>query len=82
MKPRRDFLKLTASASLLGASLVRATEKNSPAPATPVAPRHTGLEDRTEWMQMAARLATPLLSALVGRKLRSPHAGGITSGVP
>ncbi len=70
-KTRRDFLKLTASAGLLGASLVRATEKSSPAPTTPVAPRLTGLEDRAEWTQMTARLATPLLSALAERKLKS-----------
>jgi hypothetical protein len=71
MKTRRDFLKLTASAGLLGTSLVRAKEQSSPAAATSGAPRHTGLEDRTEWTQMAARLATPMLSALAARKLKS-----------
>ena len=70
MNPRRDFLKLTASASLLGASLVRATEKVASAPITPLVSGRTGLEDRAAWTQMAARLATPLLSALAERKLK------------
>lgn len=70
MNTRRDFLKLTASASLLGASLVRATEKISAASATPLLSARTGLEDRSAWTQMAARLATPLLSALAERKLK------------
>jgi len=70
MNTRRDFLKLTASASLLGASLVRATEKVASAPITPLVSGRTGLEDRAAWTQMAARLATPLLSALAERKLK------------
>ncbi|HEY4245402.1 MAG TPA: DUF2264 domain-containing protein [Lacunisphaera sp.] len=71
MNTRRDFLKLTASAGLLGASLVRATEKSLSTSATPAASGHTGGEDRAEWTQMAARLATPLLSALSVRRLKS-----------
>src|SRR4051812_43969322 len=72
MNTRRDFLKLTASAGLLGTSLVRATEKNSyTAVATSIAARRTGLDDRADWTQMAERLARPLLSALAARKLKS-----------
>src|SRR4051812_48292393 len=71
MNTRRDFLKLTASAGLLGTSLVRATEKNSyTAVATSIAARRTGLDDRADWTQMAERLARPLLSALAARKLK------------
>ena len=71
MNTRRDFLKLTASAGLLGASLVRAAEKSSPPAATAVASPRAGGEDRAEWTQMAGRLAGPLLSALAERRLKS-----------
>src|SRR6185369_3153674 len=71
MNTRRDFLKLTASASLLGTSLVRGSEKSVSAPVPPAAPARSGLEDRAEWTQLAIRLATPLLSALAERKLKS-----------
>jgi len=71
MNTRRDFLKLTASAGLLSAPLVRAARKNPADSADPVASDRTGAEDRTEWTRMAERLATPLLSALAGRRLKA-----------
>src|SRR5436305_14727792 len=72
MNTRRDFLKLTASAGLLGTSMVvRGAEVSASVPAAPAGPSaRSGLEDRASWVQMATRLARPLLSALADRKLK------------
>lgn len=61
MKTRRDFVKLSAVAGLLGGA-------TRPVSAAPVA---SGAEDRAEWCRQAGRLAAPLLGALAERKLRA-----------
>ena len=64
MKTRRDFVKLAAAASLLGATRAKA----APAPA---AAKTLPAADRAYWCQIASRLATPVLEALAQRKLKA-----------
>jgi len=65
MKTRRDFVKLAATASLLGAAAGRAAQTASASPAPSLA------GDRAYWCDVAARLATPMLDALSRRKLKA-----------
>ena len=60
---RRDFLKLTAAASALGASRATAAEA-LPAPAS-------GTDDRSYWCRTATRIANPVLTALAQRQLKA-----------
>ena len=64
MKTRRDFVKLAATASLLGATRATAAD-------TPAAAKSAPLADRAYWCQIAARLAGPVLGALAQRKLKA-----------
>lgn len=63
MKSRRDFLKTVAAGGLVGSVQVRA-QSRSAAPAA-------GLDDRAQWTRWAARLATPVLTALAERRLKA-----------
>jgi hypothetical protein len=69
MNSRRDFVKLSAATSLLGALRLpgQTTEAARATPAAPAAP--TG--DRAYWCAMAGRLANPVLTALAARKLKA-----------
>lgn len=69
MQTRRDFVKLTAAASVLAASATtaRAAASGSPAPAAAT----TGTADRAYWCEMAGRLSTPVLTALAHRQLKA-----------
>ncbi len=69
MKTRRDFVKLTAALGLLGTARGSAA---STAPASaPAVAASTGHEDRARWCAIAGRLATPVLTALAERRLKS-----------
>lgn len=63
MKTRREFLKLSAAATLAGAIPGRAGAA-APAPAS-------GTDDRAYWCDVARRLATPVLNALARRRLKA-----------
>jgi hypothetical protein len=63
MKTRREFLKLSAAATLAGAIPGRAGAAAS-APAS-------GTDDRAYWCDVARRLATPVLDALARRRLKA-----------
>ncbi len=67
MKTRRDFVKLSAAASLWGATHA-ATGAESAAVRTGAA--GSAATDRAYWTQIAARLATPLLTSLAARRLK------------
>lgn len=69
MKTRRDFVKLTTAAGLLGAVGARA-QSAATANATPAAAA-TGSDDRARWCALAGRLATPVLTALSERRLKA-----------
>src|SRR5205814_371291 len=62
---RRDFLKLTAAAGVVG---VAAAPPSAAALATAVS---DGTDDRATWCALASRLASPLLTALADRKLKA-----------
>jgi hypothetical protein len=63
MKTRREFLKLSAAATLAGAIPGRAAAAAS----TPA----SGSDDRAYWCDVARRLATPVLGALARRQLKA-----------
>ena len=64
---RRDFLKLTgASALILAATSTRAALPDASNPAIA-----SGSADRAVWVRFAGRLASPLLSALAARRLKT-----------
>jgi len=63
MKTRREFLKLSAAATLAGAIPGRVSAA-SPTPAS-------GSDDRAYWCEVARRLATPVLDALARRRLKA-----------
>ncbi len=68
MKSRRAFLKLAAAAGLFSAARSRAaTSPSSPAPALIT----IGGDDRAAWCALAAKLATPVLTALSERRLKA-----------
>lgn len=69
MTTRRDFLKLAAAGSLLGATGSRAAEAS--ADASTVRTNGTGRDDRAYWCRIAGRLASPMLAALAERKLKA-----------
>lgn len=69
MKTRRNFLKLSAAAGLLGATDVGALAKAAPSPATEDTANPAGR--RAAWCEIAGRLASPLLPALAARKLKA-----------
>ncbi|MBI5769995.1 MAG: DUF2264 domain-containing protein [Verrucomicrobia bacterium] len=60
---RRAFLELTAAATALSATRLRAAESR------PVPP--TGADDRATWCRLATRLADPVLGALAARRLKA-----------
>jgi len=65
MKTRRDFLRLTAAAGVVGAAAARAADENATAAAEPkTAPFAAGADDRAYWCDVARRLAGPVLDAL------------------
>jgi hypothetical protein len=66
MKSRRDFVKLAATATLLGATGTRAESTAAPAVIGGAA-----ADARVYWTQVAARLATPVLGALARRQLKA-----------
>jgi hypothetical protein len=68
MKTRRDFVKLAATATLLGATGTRVASAASTPPTTSGA---APTDDRAYWTQIAARLATPVLEALSRRQLKA-----------
>jgi hypothetical protein len=70
MKTRRDFVKLAAGASLVGVA-GNAAQTPAAAPAAAAQSGVTGAEDRAYWVTVATRLASPLLPALAGRKLKA-----------
>ena len=77
MKTRRDFLKISAAASVIGvvptraaSGASRAESAGSAAAATPVAGGGEAGE-RAYWCHIAGRLASPLLPALAERQLRA-----------
>jgi len=65
LKTRRDFVKFTATAGLASVAGSRAASPNATATAT------SGTDDRTYWCSIAAKLATPVLSALAERRLKT-----------
>jgi hypothetical protein len=67
MATRRDFLKLAATAGLIGPAC-GAIQDSAAAPA-PVAA--SGPQARAYWSGLARRLASPLLSALAERRLKT-----------
>src|SRR5262245_41085584 len=74
MKTRREMIKLAAIAGVLGGGIGRAAEaKDAAASAGGAgASRATsGAEDRAVWCALAARLATPVLTALAERRLKA-----------
>jgi hypothetical protein len=70
MNSRRDFLKLSATATLASAMTARAAQSPSASPA-PVAAPASGADDRAYWCLLAGRLATPVLDALSRRRLKA-----------
>ena len=66
MNSRRDFLKLTAAAGVLGATGVRAAQTSASTTSVP-----TGADDRAYWVEVAVRLALPMLKALTDRRLKA-----------
>ena len=68
MKTRREFVTFSAAAGTLG--IARLAGESLKADAT-LPPRISGAEDRNDWCTIAARLASPLLSALAARKLKA-----------
>lgn len=72
MKTRRDFLKLTTSAGIIGATGLRAADQASVRSGQPRASgASVGAGDRAYWCTLAAKLASPLLPALAERKLKA-----------
>jgi hypothetical protein len=75
MSTRRDFLKLSTTATLASALTARAAQSSpssAAAPASSAAASSTsGATDRAYWTQIAARLATPVLDALSRRRLKA-----------
>lgn len=67
MTTRRQFVAHAAAAALLGATRGLAGETEKP----PGAMHAGATSDRAYWCDMAARLATPVLSALAERKLKA-----------
>lgn len=67
MKTRREFVKFSAAAGVLG--VVRLPVQTANAAQASVSP--TGSADRAYWCQIASRLATPVLTALAARKLKA-----------
>jgi hypothetical protein len=65
MKTRRDFVKFTAAAGLASVAGSRTASPNAAATAT------SGTDDRAYWCSIAAKLATPVLSALAERRLKA-----------
>ncbi len=63
MTTRRNFVKLAAAAGAIGAA------RGSAQSVAPV--QSTGAGDRAYWVQIAGRLASPLLPALAARKLKA-----------
>ncbi len=75
MNPRRDFLKFTAAAAVVGGG-VRLTPVTASAATSAVSSRaaggaSSGAADRAYWCQIAAKLAVPLLPALAERRLKA-----------
>jgi hypothetical protein len=65
MKTRRDFVRFTAAAGLGSVVGSRAASPN-------IAPTaKSGTDDRAYWCSIAAKLATPVLSALAERRLKA-----------
>ncbi|MDO8544024.1 MAG: DUF2264 domain-containing protein [Opitutaceae bacterium] len=74
MKTRRDFLKLSGAAGLLGTVNVHAAPKppvSAGAGSGSFADAPDGPADRAYWRDVAGRLASPLLTALAERKLKA-----------
>ncbi len=71
MNPRRDFLKLAATVAVAGGS-VRAAQRTAPTgSAFADTAKQSGADDRAYWCQVAARLGTPVLTALADRRLKA-----------
>src|SRR5436190_1663602 len=68
MKTRREFVQLSAAASLLAAA--RGSAQSASDSGRPPAPGNGGAA-RAYWCHIAGRLALPLLSALAERKLKA-----------
>jgi hypothetical protein len=68
MKTRRDFVKLAATATLLGAASTRAAP---PTPSPTPAASGTGADDRAAWCALVVKLATPVLIALAEHRLKA-----------
>jgi hypothetical protein len=70
MKTRRSFLKLSATAALLGATTSRAANTSTGSPPLAPAPRSPAAT-RALWCALATRLADPVLTALSQRRLKA-----------
>ncbi len=69
MKTRRDFVKLSAAASLFAAGGSFAAQPGRAPSAVATVPT-TGADDRAYWSAIATKLATPVLSALAEGRLK------------
>lgn len=69
MKTRREFGKFVCATGLLGLS--RGFAASAPGAQKTLSPDPGGTGDRASWCGVAARLASPLLTALAGRTLRA-----------
>ncbi|WP_414663022.1 DUF2264 domain-containing protein [Horticoccus sp. 23ND18S-11] len=70
MKTRRDFVKLSAAASLWGATQAATGAESAAVRSGGAGATGAAGTDRTYWTQIAARLATPLLTSLAARRLK------------
>jgi hypothetical protein len=69
---RRDFLKLSAAASVVAAAPLRSATAPGAAPSPVTNPTAaTGIDERAYWCEITARLSLPMLDALSRRRLKA-----------